>query len=101
VSTARLGDVVKYIRRAMSDRKDAAVRVRADTSDPQARHSYQEANDHVHSLLIAHQHMIADVIEAVSESDQDVSPCGLCGTPTLCIPDGLPCCDACAKKEKG
>lgn len=95
----KLSDVVSFIRTAMAERRDAAKRVRAYTADQQARDAYAEANDHVSDLLTAHQHMLVDVGQAVAESDQDVSPCGFCNRPILCIPDGLPCCEACAKKE--
>jgi hypothetical protein len=43
--------------------------------------------------------LIVDVLQAVADSDQDVSPCGACSAPVLCIPDGLPWCEACARKE--
>lgn len=96
---AKLSDVVAFLRTAMVERHEAAQRVREDTDDQQARNDYAEANDHVSNLLIAHQHMLTDVAQAVAESDQDVSPCGFCNKPILCIPDGLPCCEACAKAE--
>lgn len=95
----KLASIVSFIRTAMVERKDAALRVRHDPSDHQARHYYAEADEHVQSLMIAHQHALTDVAQAVADSDMDVSPCSMCHKPILCIPDGLPCCEACAKKE--
>ena len=44
-------------------------------------------------------HELLEIAQALLESDQDVSPCGMCSRPVLCIPDGLPYCAACAEKE--
>lgn len=99
MSTPTLSEVLCFLRTAMTERKDCALRVRHDPSDHQARFAYNEANDHVSNLLIAWQHILVDVAQAVAESDQDVSPCRHCSKPVLCIPDGLPFCEACAKAE--
>lgn len=37
--------------------------------------------------------------DALERSAFDVSPCGRCGLPVICIPDGLPFCSECAKEE--
>lgn len=37
---------------------------------------------------------------ALSLSAFDVSPCGACGLPVVCIPDGLPMCEPCAKRAE-
>lgn len=36
---------------------------------------------------------------AIKAGGWDISPCGMCGTPVVCLPDGLPMCEACAVKE--
>lgn len=36
---------------------------------------------------------------AIDRSGFDLSPCGVCGEPVVCIPDGLPMCEPCARKE--
>lgn len=44
----------------------------------------------------------ADEIErlraAIARSPYDISPCGRCGLPTVCLPDGLPLCKKCGEK---
>lgn len=37
--------------------------------------------------------------DAVESGGFDLSPCGACGRPVVCIPDGLPMCDRCAREE--
>lgn len=36
---------------------------------------------------------------ALKDGGYDLSPCGCCGKPVVCIPDGLPMCKGCAEKE--
>jgi len=38
------------------------------------------------------------LLEAIKRSGYDVSPCMQCGEPTVCLPDGLPCCDECGRR---
>lgn len=38
-------------------------------------------------------------LDAVIAGGYDLSPCMACGTVVVCIPDGLPMCEACAMKE--
>ncbi len=40
-----------------------------------------------------------ELLAIIKSSGYDVSPCMTCGEPIVCIPDGMPCCDACGKKE--
>lgn len=35
---------------------------------------------------------------AISRGGLDISPCSGCGETVVCLPDGLPYCEACAKK---
>lgn len=37
--------------------------------------------------------------DAIDAGGWDMSPCGACGTAVVCLPDGLPLCEACARKE--
>lgn len=37
--------------------------------------------------------------DAIDAGGWDLSPCGCCGTAVVCLPDGLPMCEACALKE--
>lgn len=37
--------------------------------------------------------------EAVNRGGFDLSVCGGCNEPVVCLPDGLPICADCAKKE--
>lgn len=38
---------------------------------------------------------------ALDRSPYDISPCGKCGMPVVCIPEGLaPWCEKCAKEEE-
>jgi hypothetical protein len=37
---------------------------------------------------------------AIAAGGFDVSPCRSCGTPVVCLPDGLPLCKACAEKAE-
>lgn len=43
----------------------------------------------------------ADAIlaDAVRRSGFDIAPCGDCGLPVVCVPDGLPICEQCASRE--
>ena len=44
--------------------------------------------------------MLFDLLhDAIDRGGYDVSPCGSCGDPVVCIPDGLPLCESCALKE--
>ena len=36
---------------------------------------------------------------AIDAGGWDLSPCGMCGTAVVCLPDGLPLCEDCARKE--
>lgn len=36
---------------------------------------------------------------AIDRGGWDISPCMTCGLPVVCLPDGLPSCEACARKE--
>lgn len=36
---------------------------------------------------------------AIDRGGWDISPCRLCGLPVVCLPDGLPSCEDCAKEE--
>jgi ribosomal protein L37AE/L43A len=38
---------------------------------------------------------------AYERSGLDISPCMFCGEPVICLPDGMPMCAPCAKKEMG
>lgn len=42
-----------------------------------------------------------DLAEAIARSGMDISPCTRCGLKVVCIPDGQPCCEACALAEAG
>lgn len=37
--------------------------------------------------------------DAIDRSPYDVSPCMVCGLPVVCLPDGMPMCEPCARKE--
>lgn len=37
--------------------------------------------------------------DAIDAGGWDLSPCGCCGTAVVCLPDGLPMCEECARKE--
>lgn len=41
----------------------------------------------------------AEVIQAIDRGGMDISPCLECGLPVVCIPDGMPLCEACATKD--
>jgi len=36
--------------------------------------------------------------QAFERSFYDISPCSSCGKPVVCLPDGLPICEKCAKE---
>ena len=36
---------------------------------------------------------------AIEIAGMDISPCGKCCLPVVCIPDGLPMCQRCAEEE--
>jgi hypothetical protein len=38
--------------------------------------------------------------KAIADGGFDLSPCGNCGTPVVCIPDGLPMCETCATVDE-
>ena len=40
---------------------------------------------------------LVELRAAFDRSGLDVSPCKVCGEPVICIPDGMPCCESCAK----
>ena len=37
------------------------------------------------------------LLAAIVRSGFDLSPCGTCGEPVVCLPDGLPICEPCAR----
>jgi len=39
--------------------------------------------------------------DAIDRGGYDMSPCGSCSNPVVCIPDGLPLCEACAERDAG
>lgn len=41
------------------------------------------------------------LIETLTRSGMDLSPCKSCGQPVVCVPDGLACCKPCAEKMGG
>jgi len=41
----------------------------------------------------------AEMIDAIERGGWDISPCGVCNLDVVCLPDGLPMCESCAKKE--
>lgn len=91
-----LSEVAEALRAAIAERNYEVGRFKQDEA---YRENYLSAQAHVENLMFANEWMIARVLTAVAGSDQDVSPCRFCSTPILCIPDGLPCCEACAKQE--
>lgn len=45
---------------------------------------------------------LSDLLQdAIERGGYDLSPCGSCGNPVVCIPDGLPLCEACAERDAG
>jgi len=45
---------------------------------------------------------LSDLLQdAIERGGYDLSPCGSCGNPVVCIPDGLPLCEACAERGAG
>lgn len=43
---------------------------------------------------------LSDLLQdAIDRGGYDLSPCGSCGNPVVCIPDGLPLCESCALEE--
>lgn len=40
-----------------------------------------------------------DVVELVKRSGFDLSPCQGCALDIVCVPDGLPFCESCAKEN--
>lgn len=45
------------------------------------------------------QQMDRAIRDAYDRSGLDLSPCCECGLPVVCVPDGMPMCEACAIKE--
>lgn len=43
--------------------------------------------------------MAEDLLGAIARSGLDLSPCRICGEAVVCVPDGLPTCEQCAKME--
>jgi hypothetical protein len=41
-------------------------------------------------------HLVETLVQAIHDSDMDLSPCRLCGKAVICLPDGLALCRACA-----
>lgn len=41
----------------------------------------------------------AAITDAIKDGGYDLSPCGQCCKPVVCLPDGLPCCEKCAEGE--
>ena len=83
-------DELELVRRRVGDRTVAALEVAlkhcAGLSQQllESTKRYSDALD----LLLA-------------RSGYDLSPCTHCGITVVCIPDGLPCCEACAEKVGG
>jgi len=49
-------------------------------------------------LLNSDANELAIYKDAYDRSGLDISPCGECGHPVVCIPDGLPICEPCGLK---
>lgn len=53
----------------------------------------------VNSMLDSVQTRCDYLSRAIEAGGWDMSPCGSCGTDIVCLPDGLPMCETCARKE--
>lgn len=56
--------------------------------------SYEDARELAMAMRTA-----AAQVQAIEDGGYDLSPCGVCGKPVVCIPDGLPMCGGCARKD--
>ena len=54
-----------------------------------------EIHEHVKELSEG----ISLLFKAIERSGFDLSPCMYCGETTVCIPDGLPYCEACCTAD--
>jgi hypothetical protein len=83
-------DELGLVRRLVGDRTVAALEVALKHCaglSQQLLESTKEYSDGLDLLL--------------ARSGFDLSPCMHCGITVVCIPDGLPCCEACAEKAGG
>lgn len=51
-----------------------------------------------HQKIADRDDLLSGVAASIDLSGLDVSPCMDCGTPIVCIPDGMPMCEKCAGK---
>lgn len=53
----------------------------------------------VNAMLDSVQARYEALSRAIDAGGWDMSPCGGCGQAVVCLPDGLPMCDACVEKS--
>jgi hypothetical protein len=53
----------------------------------------------VNAMLDSVQYRANVLSDAIDAGGWDMSPCGNCGTPVVCLPDGLPQCESCAMRD--
>ncbi len=56
--------------------------------------------DHRESQMARLRQRVAELEATIARSGMDISCCKLCNKMVVCIPDGLPMCDACAAEEE-
>ena len=68
----------------------------AELDDRQAE--IDKLNDIIDELRDEKANMQAGFYEMIERGGLDISPCIDCGEMVVCIPDGMPMCEACAAK---
>lgn len=56
---------------------------------------------HLAPYMLAAANELESLRGMIERSGFDISDCGVCGDPVVCIPDGMPMCEACAKSDEG
>lgn len=78
----------------------AMIAAGLDVNDWQLRSKIMTGIWPVIDAMLDNVKMKADLLSnAIDAGGWDLSPCGGCGTAVVCLPDGLPLCEACALKE--
>jgi hypothetical protein len=83
-------DELEQVRKRVGDRTVAALEV-----------ALNHCASLSEQLLEAHKKYSDGLELLLARSGFDLSPCTHCGITVVCIPDGLPCCEACAEKAGG
>ena len=86
------GEWIKY-----DDQELCQIKCLADIREAVGDHTGKLMQDELVKRIVG---IVSDRDElraAIDRGGWDISLCGLCGLPVVCLPDGAPLCESCAK----